>query len=140
MCRILLAHNPNPLPTPLYGVAINELTRTCDSVQSAYYVRPSPSITRSEETASSPPTFQYVDVGTPNYAPAPDHQNIAFCLRSDANPPPPTRGIFIPAFSEGSIDESMEAPDDTPLALTPAGEVDSIALEFHVRQSFFVFD
>ncbi|KAH8992205.1 hypothetical protein EDB92DRAFT_1858602 [Lactarius akahatsu] len=96
---------------------------------SAYYVRSS-SINRSEESTCAP-TARYVDVGTPNYAPAPNHQSVAFCLRSDADSASPSRGISIPSFFEDNFDDLMEAPHDTPLASTPAGEGNTILLEFH---------
>lgn len=94
---------------------------------SAYYVQPA-SISRSEESTCAP-TMQYVDVGTPNYAPAPNHKSVGFCSRVDADSP--SRGISVPTFFEDGLDELMEAAGDTPLASTPAAEGNSIVLEFH---------
>jgi hypothetical protein len=109
------------------------LTCTCNSGQSAYYTRPSPSITSPEESTRAP-TRQYMDVGTPpHYPPALNHSNVVFRSRSDADPTSPSRGISIPSFSREGLSDLMEAADDTPLALTPAGEEDSITVEFHVR-------
>ncbi|KAH9059250.1 hypothetical protein EDB87DRAFT_1622940 [Lactarius vividus] len=103
---------------------------------SAYYVRSS-SINRTEESTCAP-TARYVDVGTPNYAPAPNQKSVAFCLRSDVDPASPSRGISIPSFFVDNFDDIMEAPYDTPLASMPAGEENTIVLEFHVRRPFLI--
>ena len=105
---------------------------TCDFGQSANYARPSSSITRSEESTYAP-TTHFVDIGTPNYAPAPNHSRVVFSARGDADPAPPSRGIPIPSFFEESHMQLIEAAEDTPLASTPAGEENTIVLEFHVR-------
>lgn len=80
--------------------------------------------------------MHYVDIGTPNYTPAPNYNSIVFRSRSDADPASPSRGISIPSFFEEGFDEQIEAADDTPFALTPLGEVNSIELEFHVRSRY----
>jgi len=98
---------------------------------SANHVRESTSISRSEETTSAP-TTQYLDIGTPpHYSPAPNLQSILFVSRSGVDQASPTRGIPLPSLLEEDIHDLMEAADDTPLALTPAGQADNIALEFH---------
>ncbi|KAH9173062.1 hypothetical protein EDB89DRAFT_2242470 [Lactarius sanguifluus] len=85
-----------------------------DPLQSAY-------INRSEESNCAP-IARYVDVGTPNYAPAPNHKSVAFCLRSDPDPASPSRGNSIPSFFEDNFDDLMEAPCDTPSRLRPQGK------------------
>ncbi|KAI9436199.1 hypothetical protein H4582DRAFT_1965042 [Lactarius indigo] len=128
-----LLSNGNPQP-----MSVDPRMTICNTSGpgSAYYVRSS-SINRSEETTCAP-TARYVDVGTPNYAPAPNHKSVVFSLRSDADTASPSRGISIPSFFENNFDELMEAPDETPLASTPAGEENSIVVEFHVRHRFFI--
>ncbi len=123
-------------PTPFHIELPTNLRCTCDPGQSAYYVRPS-SISRSEENTCAP-TTRCVDVGPPNYAPAPNHKSVDFCSRGDADPASLSRGISLPSFFEEDLDELMEAADDTPLASTPAAEGNSIVLEFHVRRRFLI--
>ncbi|KAI9451985.1 hypothetical protein BJY52DRAFT_957988 [Lactarius psammicola] len=123
-------HGPpsNGIPQPM-SVDPRMTIRDPSGPGSAYYVRPS-SISRSEESTCAP-TTQCVDVGPPNYAPAPNHKSVVFCSRGDTDPASPSRGIPIPSFFEEDLDELMEAADDTPLASMPAAEGNSIALEFH---------
>lgn len=105
---------------------------TCDFGQSANYARPSSSITRSGESTYAS-TTHIVDIGTPNYPPAPNHNRVVFSARGDAAPTPPSRGIPIPSFFEEGLNELIESAEDTPLASTPAGEENTIVIEFHVR-------
>ena len=119
----------------------NPLTCTRDSGQSAYFVRPSSSISRAEENTCAP-TIQYMDVGTPHYAPAPNHSSVVFRTRSDADPASPSRGISINSFFEAGFENLMEAADDTPLASASASplaaEGVSIELELHVRRLGYI--
>lgn len=80
--------------------------------------------------------MHYVDIGTPNYTPSPNYNSIVFRSLSDADPASPSRGISIPSFFEEGYDEQIEAADDTPFALTPLGEANSVELEFHVRSRY----
>jgi len=77
-------------------------------------------------------TVQFTDVGTPqNYRAAPNHTKVDFRSRNHADPASSSHGFPVPLFFEAGFDKLMEAPDDTPLALTPVGQDGTITVDFH---------
>ena len=95
--------------------------------QSACYVQAS-----STNTPAS--AVHFTDVGTPpNYTPAPNLNKVDFRSRNHADPASSSHGFPVPWFFESGFDKLIEAPDDTPLALTPVGQNGTICVDFHVR-------
>jgi hypothetical protein len=76
--------------------------------------------------------MQYLDIGTPNYAPAPNLSRVFFSNRADADPAP-SRGILIPDFFQPGPFERMEDASGHPLAASYPGMENNIVVEIHVR-------
>lgn len=107
---------------------------SCASEQSAYF-QPEASSSSTQpaagsSTSAAPSMMQYLDIGTPNYAPAPNLSRIFFSY-ADADPASPSRGILISDFRSGSL--RIEDASGNPLASSYPGMENNIEVEYHVR-------
>lgn len=75
--------------------------------------------------------MQYLDIGTPNYAPAPNLSRIFFSNRADTEPAPPSRGFLIPDFFQERFYDRMEDAAGRPLAASYPEIGSNIVVEIH---------
>ena len=85
--------------------------------------------------------MQYVDIGTPNYRPAPNLNPVFFSNHADADPAgPPSGGISVRDFFQPGYSQRMEDAAGFPLAPMYPGMENSIEIEMNVRIFLISFD